>query len=181
MKILNKKFSDLPISKNDENNFILNNIWNLQNENVLRIYNNNSHIFLLWKNKINNYFKKTIFQLDFELNYKYFEGIYNIQNIIKRLVYLFNTEKYNLKENDDKVIIGFEKVKCIDDHRRQPADGITADRIGIVIEAVENISLRIIADGQPVSVHDVVKDIRSYIIVYINGQPRRDPVYKTAE
>ena len=76
--ILNKKFSDSPISNNDENNFILNNTWNFQNGNVLRIYNNNSHIILLWKNKINHYFKKTIFQLDFELNYKYFEGMYNI-------------------------------------------------------------------------------------------------------
>ena len=113
--ILNKKFSDSPISNNDENNFILNNTWNFQNGNVLRIYNNNTHIILLWKNKINHYFKKTIFQLDFELNYKYFEGMYNIQNIIKRLVYLFNTEKYNIKENDDKLIIDFEKVKCIDD------------------------------------------------------------------
>ena len=61
------------------------------------------------------------------------------------------------------------------DDRRQPVDGIGADRTDVSVEPVEDITIAVPADGQPVRVNDLVKNIRLNVIIDINAQPRGDP------
>ena len=65
-------------------------------------------------------------------------------------------------QNDKR---GDKVVDCNDD-RREPAHRIVAHRGDITVETVQDISVRILAERQPVRVDHLVEDVRLNVVVY---------------
>ena len=89
-------------------------------------------------------------------------------------------------DRHDPVIVqdhkkGGDKVIDCNNNGRKPADGIAADRADISIETVQDISIGILVQCQPVRIHDLIKDIRLDIIVDINAELGRDPADHAAK
>ena len=74
-----------------------------------------------------------------------------------------------------------DEVVDRDDDRREPADGIAADRADIPVEAVQDIAVGILVERQPVRIHDLVENVRLDIIIDIDAELRRDPADDAAE
>ena len=51
------------------------------------------------------------------------------------------------------------------DNRRAPADCVAADRSNVAVETVEYVTVCVLADYQPVSINDFVKNIRLDVVV----------------
>src|SRR5699024_1700889 len=97
-----------------------------------------------------------------------------------------SVHKYNerlagtsVHRHDPVIIMDYKnssnKIINRNDNSRKPTDGIAAHRSDISIEAVKNISIRILIQSQPVRIYDLVKNIRLNIIININAQLGRDP------
>ena len=80
----------------------------------------------------------------------------------------------NYKESSNKIVNR-------NNNGRKPADGIAAHGPDISVETVENVSVGILIQRQPVRIYDLVKNIRLDIIINVNAQLGRDPADNTAE
>ena len=80
----------------------------------------------------------------------------------------------NHEKRGDEIVYG-------DEDRRKPAYGIAADCPDISVKSVENIPIRILIQGKPVCIDDLVKNIRLNVVVDIDAELCGNPVYNTAK
>ena len=71
-------------------------------------------------------------------------------------------------------------IKC-QNNIGKPADGIAADRTDIRIKPVQNIPIGILIHRQPVRIHNLIKNLRLDIIVYIKSQFHGISAYQTGK
>ena len=74
-----------------------------------------------------------------------------------------------------------QKIISRNDDCREPADGIAADSRNITVKAVHDITIGEFAHGKPVRIDDLIKDICLDIIINIDTQSGRYPIYNTFE
>jgi len=76
---------------------------------------------------------------------------------------------------------GSDEIPESNDDVGDPVHGIAGDGAYIVVEAVEEITVAVGGDIQPLCVHDLVEDIGLDFVVDAEGELRRDPVEYAGE